>query len=59
MSEFVPMLAPQGESSGMSTESLAPSAPHTFTEEEVGEYREQDRYLPVRIARSSLTMALN
>ncbi|KDQ10529.1 hypothetical protein BOTBODRAFT_36225 [Botryobasidium botryosum FD-172 SS1] len=45
MSDYPPTLAPNG--SALPAEALAPNVPHTFTEEELGEYREQDRYLPI------------
>jgi hypothetical protein len=49
MSEFPPNIAPLDDGSGLSHESVrdAPE-PAPITEQEVGEYREQDRYLPVR-----------
>jgi hypothetical protein len=44
-------LAPQNDGSGVTAVAAheAP-APAPITEQEVGEYREQDRYLPVRAA---------
>ena len=51
MSEYVPpIIAPQTDASGNAPEP-APEAPEPapITEQEVGEYREQDRFLPVRI----------
>lgn len=49
MSEFPPVIAPLDDGSGMTHETV-PEAPEPapITEQEVGEYREQDRYLPVR-----------
>jgi hypothetical protein len=49
MSEFPPNIAPLDDGSGLAHESVrdAPE-PAPITEQEVGEYREQDRYLPVR-----------
>jgi hypothetical protein len=48
---FPPTIAPQTDSSGNAPEAAqqAPDAaePVPITEQEVGEYREQDRYLPV------------
>lgn len=50
MSEFPPAIAPQDDGSGVTTE-VAEDVPEPppITEEEVGEYREQDRFLPVRV----------
>jgi len=53
-----PPLAPQ-EGSGVEPAHYAPNnEPHVFTEQELGEYREQDRFLPIanvaRIMKSSL-----
>lgn len=59
MSEFPPNIAPLDDGSGLSHESVrdAPE-PAPITEQEVGEYREQDRYLPIanvaRIMKSSV-----
>ena len=48
---FPPTIAPQADSSGNAPESAQtspdPTEPVPITEQEVGEYREQDRYLPV------------
>jgi hypothetical protein len=48
---FPPPIAPQTDSSGNAPEAVQPppepSEPVPITEQEVGEYREQDRYLPV------------
>jgi hypothetical protein len=48
---FPPSIAPQTDSSGNAPESAQqspdPAEPVPITEQEVGEYREQDRYLPV------------
>jgi len=48
---FPPTIAPQTDSSGNAPESAQqspdPADPVPITEQEVGEYREQDRYLPV------------
>lgn len=48
---FPPPIAPQADSSGTAPEAAQqppePSEPVPITEQEVGEYREQDRYLPV------------
>ena len=48
---FPPTIAPQADGSGNVPEAAqqAPDAaePVPITEQEVGEYREQDRYLPV------------
>ena len=48
MSEIQPpIIAPQDDGSGIIPEHEAPE-PAPITEEEVGDYREQDRFLPVR-----------
>ena len=48
MSEYPQNIAPSGEVNVQDTpEEVAEST--TITEQEVGEYREQDRFLPVRI----------
>ena len=55
MSEYVPpTIAPQADPSGNAPEPV-PEAPEPapITEQEVGEYREQDRFLPVRICYGS------
>lgn len=48
---FPPPIAPQTDSSGNAPETVQqppePPEPVPITEQEVGEYREQDRYLPV------------
>jgi len=48
---FPPTIAPQTDSSGTAPESAQqspdPAESVPITEQEVGEYREQDRYLPV------------
>ncbi|KAI9462878.1 histone-fold-containing protein [Lactarius psammicola] len=48
---FPPPIAPQTDSSGNAPEVVQqppePSDPVPITEQEVGEYREQDRYLPI------------
>ncbi len=48
---FPPPIAPQTDSSGNAPETVQPLPeplePVPITEQEVGEYREQDRYLPV------------
>ncbi len=48
---FPPAIAPQTDNSGNAPESAQqspdPAEPVPITEQEVGEYREQDRYLPV------------
>ena len=49
MTEDPPAIAPQEDASSLvadTTQEAAESAP--ITEQEVGEYREQDRFLPVR-----------
>ncbi|KIM78175.1 hypothetical protein PILCRDRAFT_824642 [Piloderma croceum F 1598] len=52
-----PIIAPQDDGSGIVPEHEAPE-PAPITEEEVGEYREQDRFLPIanvsRIMKSSV-----
>jgi len=59
MSEFPPNIAPLDNGSGVTHETV-PDAPEPapITEQEVGEYREQDRYLPIanvaRIMKSSV-----
>ncbi|KAA1477774.1 histone-fold-containing protein [Dentipellis sp. KUC8613] len=49
MSEFPPNIAPQTDGSGAVPEAAQqdPPEPAPITEQEVGEYREQDRYLPI------------
>lgn len=50
MTEFPPNIAPHRDGSNV-PEPLAPEEtpePKAISEQEVGEYREQDRYLPVR-----------
>lgn len=52
MSEYQPpVIAPQTDGSGPAPEPArdAPE-PAPITEQEVGEYREQDRFLPVRLS---------
>ncbi len=48
---FTPNIAPQTDGSGNAPEQAQPqpdaTEPVPITEQEVGEYREQDRYLPV------------
>ena len=48
---FTPTIAPQTDGSGNPPEQVQPqpdaTEPVPITEQEVGEYREQDRYLPV------------
>lgn len=49
MSDIQPMIAPQEDGSGSVPEtSHEPPQPTPITDQEVGEYREQDRFLPVR-----------
>jgi nuclear transcription Y subunit beta len=49
MSEIQPMIAPQEDGSGSVPETAhEPPQPTPITDQEVGEYREQDRFLPVR-----------
>ena len=43
-----PTLAPVDDGSGVVMEEQQAPVQHVITEEEVGEYKEQDRYLPVR-----------
>jgi len=48
MSDFAQAIAPQTDTSDASLqEAHTPPEPAPITEQEVGEYREQDRYLPV------------
>ncbi|KAH7910960.1 histone-fold-containing protein [Hygrophoropsis aurantiaca] len=48
MSEGQPMIAPQEDGSGMVPEPIHDTPePVPITEQEVGEYREQDRFLPI------------
>jgi hypothetical protein len=70
---FPPTIAPQTDSSGNAPESTQqspdPTEPVPITEQEVGEYREQDRYLPVspsnrhplppRVTGTTLTLAVS
>lgn len=46
-----PIIAPQDDGSGVIPDPSQHEAPEPapITEQEVGEYREQDRFLPVRI----------
>lgn len=44
-----PPIAPQDDGSGSIPIEHEPPEPAPITEQEVGEYREQDRYLPVRL----------
>ena len=65
-SEYDELLSPVESSSGAQTSEsaatpvqLPPSSesqqePHNFTEKEVGEYKETDRYLPVRVIGDTL-----
>lgn len=48
-SEFPPPnIAPQDDGTGVTADTpLEPPTPPPITEQEVGEYREQDRFLPV------------
>ena len=54
---FPPAIAPQTDSSGNAPDSAQqspdPAEPVPITEQEVGEYREQDRYLPVSLVSPS------
>ncbi|KDQ53746.1 hypothetical protein JAAARDRAFT_39062 [Jaapia argillacea MUCL 33604] len=59
MADFGPMIAPQVDGTGEVPASVPePPSPAPITEQEVGEYREQDRYLPIanvaRIMKSSV-----
>ncbi|KAG2357647.1 histone-fold-containing protein [Suillus spraguei] len=48
MSEIQPMIAPQEDGSGSVPETAhEPPQPTPITDQEVGEYREQDRFLPI------------
>jgi hypothetical protein len=47
MSDYTPPAAPPLDGNAVILEPMAPLEPHTFTEQEVGDYKEQDRYLPV------------
>ncbi|OAX39059.1 histone-fold-containing protein [Rhizopogon vinicolor AM-OR11-026] len=48
MSDIQPMIAPQEDGSGSVPEtSHEPPQPTPITDQEVGEYREQDRFLPI------------
>ncbi|KAG8902870.1 hypothetical protein FRB99_003998 [Tulasnella sp. 403] len=53
-----PTLAPVDDGSGIVMEEQDAAVQHVITEEEVGEYKEQDRYLPIanvsRIMKSSV-----
>lgn len=52
MAEFPPPpnIAPQDDGSGVAQEPVRDaSEPAPITDQEVGEYREQDRFLPVRL----------
>ncbi|TDL22020.1 histone-fold-containing protein [Rickenella mellea] len=58
MSEFPPVIAPQGDGNGAVDPAEDTPEPIPITEQEVGEYREQDRFLPIanvaRIMKSSV-----
>jgi len=60
MSEYTPNIAPLTDGAGAPAEATAQDAPEPapITEQEVGEYREQDRFLPIanvaRIMKSSV-----
>lgn len=57
MAEFPPPpnIAPQDDGSGVAQEPVRDaSEPAPITDQEVGEYREQDRFLPVRLLFSFL-----
>jgi len=58
MSEFPPIIAPQIEGGEGPQTIQEPPEPAPITEQEVGEYREQDRFLPIanvaRIMKSSV-----
>lgn len=47
MSEYPQALAPQDDGSGIAAETGEQAPPAPITDQEVGEYREQDRFLPV------------
>jgi nuclear transcription Y subunit beta len=47
MSEYPQILAPQDDGSGVAPDPGEQAPPAPITEQEVGEYREQDRFLPV------------
>jgi len=47
MSELQPITPAHDNGVGVSPEGAEPLEPAPITEQEVGEYREQDRYLPV------------
>lgn len=47
MAEYPQVLAPQDNGSGIIAETVEQGPPAPITEQEVGEYREQDRFLPV------------
>ena len=47
MSEYPQILAPQNDGSGVAADPGEQAPPAPITEQEVGEYREQDRFLPV------------
>lgn len=53
----VPVIAPQDDGSGLQAtdQPVEPAAP--ISEQEVGDYKEQDRYLPVRILYSSFRLS--
>src|SRR5882724_2992003 len=48
MSEYTQILAPQDDGSGVPADPGEQAPPAPITDQEVGEYREQDRFLPVR-----------
>ncbi|GBE89252.1 histone-fold-containing protein [Sparassis latifolia] len=47
MSDFPPAIAPQDDGTGVAPEPVQAPEPAPITEQEVGEYREQDRFLPI------------
>ena len=60
MSEYTPNIAPlnDGSSAGAPAETTTQDAPEPapITEQEVGEYREQDRFLPVSTTTFSFSL---
>lgn len=54
MAEYPQVLAPQDDGSGITAETIEQGPPAPITEQEVGEYREQDRFLPVSYPNSNM-----
>jgi hypothetical protein len=53
MSELQPIVPAEDGAAVMESDRAEPPEPAPITEQEVGEYREQDRFLPVSLNKSS------